>query len=85
MSQAIITALTVGFLMAANAVAFLSFLSIAAYRARREGFQRGVLHGWMIGRFPETAYRDRRFKEACALTDKLEADVMWAELKVGGK
>ncbi len=80
MSQAIITALTVGFLIAANAVVFLSFLWVATYRAQREGFRRGVLHGWMIGRFPETAYRDRRFKEACAITDKLEADVMWADL-----
>lgn len=80
MSQSIVTAVAVIGMLAANAVFFASFVSLAVYRARREGFERGVIHGWMIGRFPETTYRDCRFRESCAITDRLEADLMWAEL-----
>lgn len=45
--------------------------------ARREGFCKGVLHGWMLGRFPEHGYVDKRFAQAAEITDKLEADVAW--------
>ena len=45
--------------------------------ARREGFHRGVLHGWMLGRFPEHSYADKRFAQAAEITDKVEADAAW--------
>lgn len=80
MSQTVITAIAVAGMLAANGVFFLSFVWLATEKARQEGFQRGVVEGWIIGRFPEHAYIDCRFKQACAITDGLEADVMWCEL-----
>ena len=80
MSQTIVTAVAVIGMLAANAVFFASFVSLAVYRARKEGFERGVIDGWLVGRFPKTSYVDRRLKAACAITDRLEADVMWADL-----
>lgn len=85
MSQSTVTAIAVAGMLAGNCFFFMSLMWIACYRARREGFERGVVEGWIIGRFPEHGYIDRRFKQAAAITDGLEADVMWAELKVGDK
>jgi hypothetical protein len=60
-----------------GAVLWAGLVTISAYRQARTYFEVGVLHGFMLGRFPEAAYADKRFEAAAVITDRLEADVAW--------
>lgn len=60
-----------------NITAHLAINLFVGWIWYRHGYKMGVLHGYMVGKFPEATYKRGLYPKALKVVDELEAAVAW--------